>query len=378
MSDDAPALRIQETSDTALSVLFSGNWSRGHTFPDAGIFTEKISNTPRITSIRLYAEQLKNWDSLFVSFLFRLTESCRGSCVELDYSGLPAGVRKLLALAAAVPQHTDTRNNRMPTGLIEYTGRRALYLWKETVEFSAFIGEVWLSVLRWMRGKAYYRKQDFWLVLQQVGVSALPVVGLISVLVGMILAYVGATQLRVFGAEIYIADLVSLGTVREMGAMMTAIIMAGRSGAAFASQLGSMQVNEEIDALRTLGYSTIDFLVLPRILALVLMMPLLTLYADFLGMFGGALVGALELDISFLQYYEQAKSAIGLRDIMAGVLKAGVFGVLIAVSGCLRGIQSGRNASAVGDAATAAVVTGMVLIIIADAVLTVLYETMGV
>ena len=378
MSDDAPALRIQETSDTALSVLFSGNWSRGHTFPDAGIFTEKISNTPRITSIRLYAEQLKNWDSLFVSFLFRLTESCRGSCVELDYSGLPAGVRKLLALAAAVPQHTDTRNNRMPTGLIEYTGRRALYLWKEIVEFSAFIGEVWLSVLRWMRGKAYYRKQDFWLVLQQVGVSALPVVGLISVLVGMILAYVGATQLRVFGAEIYIADLVSLGTVREMGAMMTAIIMAGRSGAAFASQLGSMQVNEEIDALRTLGYSTIDFLVLPRILALVLMMPLLTLYADFLGMFGGALVGALELDISFLQYYEQAKSAIGLRDIMAGVLKAGVFGVLIAVSGCLRGIQSGRNASAVGDAATAAVVTGMVLIIIADAVLTVLYETMGV
>ena len=378
MSDDAPALRIQETSDTALSVLFSGNWSRGHTFPDAGIFTEKISNTPRITSIRLYAEQLKNWDSLFVSFLFRLTESCRGSCVELDYSGLPAGVRKLLALAAAVPQHTDTRNNRMPTGLIEYTGRRALYLWKEIVEFSAFIGEVWLSVLRWMRGKAYYRKQDFWLVLQQVGVSALPVVGLISVLVGMILAYVGATQLRVFGAEIYIADLVSLGTVREMGAMMTAIIMAGRSGAAFASQLGSMQVNEEIDALRTLGYSTIDFLVLPRILALVLMMPLLTLYADFLGMFGGALVGTLELDISFLQYYEQAKSAIGLRDIMAGVLKAGVFGVLVAVSGCLRGIQSGRNASAVGDAATAAVVTGMVLIIIADAVLTVLYETMGV
>lgn len=378
MSDDAPALRIQETSDTALSVLFSGNWSRGHTFPDAGIFTEKISNTPRITSIRLYAEQLKNWDSLFVSFLFRLTESCRGSCVELDYSGLPAGVRKLLALAAAVPQHTDTRNNRMPTGLIEYTGRRALYLWKEIVEFSAFIGEVWLSVLRWMRGKAYYRKQDFWLVLQQVGVSALPVVGLISVLVGMILAYVGATQLRVFGAEIYIADLVSLGTVREMGAMMTAIIMAGRSGAAFASQLGSMQVNEEIDALRTLGYSTIDFLVLPRILALVLMMPLLTLYADFLGMFGGALVGTLELDISFLQYYEQAKSAIGLRDIMAGVLKAGVFGVLVAVSGCLRGIQSGRNASAVGDAATAAVVTGMVLIIIADAVLTVLYEAMGV
>ena len=378
MSDDAPALRIQETSDTALSVLFSGNWSRGHTFPDAGIFTEKISNTPRITSIRLYAEQLKNWDSLFVSFLFRLTESCRGSCVELDYSGLPAGVRKLLALAAAVPQHTDTRNNRMPTGLIEFTGRRALYLWKEIVEFSAFIGEVWLSVLRWMRGKAYYRKQDFWLVLQQVGVSALPVVGLISVLVGMILAYVGATQLRVFGAEIYIADLVSLGTVREMGAMMTAIIMAGRSGAAFASQLGSMQVNEEIDALRTLGYSTIDFLVLPRILALVLMMPLLTLYADFLGMFGGALVGALELDISFLQYYEQAKSAIGLRDIMAGVLKAGVFGVLVAVSGCLRGIQSGRNASAVGDAATAAVVTSMVLIIIADAVLTVLYETMGV
>jgi len=163
-----------------------------------------------------------------------------------------------------------------------------------------------------------------------------------------------------------------------MGAMMTAIIMAGRTGAAFAAQLGTMQVNEEIDALRTLGISPIDFLVLPRMIALVLMLPLLCLYANLMGILGGAMVGVGMLDLSVVQYFNETRDAIRLTDFMAGLFKSGVFGILIALSGCLRGMQCGRSSSAVGLAATSAVVTGIVAIVVADAVLTVIYDLLGI
>jgi phospholipid/cholesterol/gamma-HCH transport system permease protein len=213
--------------------------------------------------------------------------------------------------------------------------------------------------------------------IQDVGAQALPIVSLISVLVGMILAFVGAVQLEQFGAGIYIANLVGLGMAREMGAMMTAIIMAGRTGAAFAAQIGTMQVNEEIDALRTLGVSPMEFLVVPRMVALVLMMPLLTLYSDLLGIVGGAIVGIGTLDLSPLEYYHQTRHAVPLHNFSAGLIKAGVFGVLVATAGCLRGMQCGRSASAVGEAATAAVVTGIVAIIVSDALLTIIYNAIG-
>ncbi len=187
----------------------------------------------------------------------------------------------------------------------------------------------------------------------------------------------GAVQLRQFGAQIYVADLVGLATVREMGAMMAAIIMAGRTGAAFAAQLGTMTVNEEIDALKTLGISPMEFLVLPRMLALIVMMPLLCLYADLVGMIGGLIVGVGMLDITFVEYFNQTVEAVGLNDIAMGVIKSAVFGVLVALSGCMRGMQSGRSASAVGVAATSAVVTAIVLIIVTDAVFAVVTNIIG-
>jgi phospholipid/cholesterol/gamma-HCH transport system permease protein len=165
---------------------------------------------------------------------------------------------------------------------------------------------------------------------------------------------------------------------REMGAMMTGIIMAGRTGAAFAAQLGTMQVNEEVDALTTMGISPMEFLVLPRMLALVLMMPLLCLYADLMGILGGAIVGVGMLDITITQYYEETRAALSLTDFSVGLVKGAVFGVLVAISGCLRGMQCGRSASAVGDAATSAVVTGIVFIIVSDSILTVIYNALGI
>jgi phospholipid/cholesterol/gamma-HCH transport system permease protein len=184
--------------------------------------------------------------------------------------------------------------------------------------------------------------------------------------------------LQQFGAEIYVANLVGIAMVREMGALMTAIILAGRSGAAFAAQLGTMMVNEEIDAFKTMGFSEMDFLVLPRLLALSLMVPLLALYADFLGIIGGAVVGIGMMDLNLLQYFEQTRSALTPNHFILGLIKAVIYGGLVALAGCLRGMQSGRSASAVGSATTSAVVTSIVWVIVACAITTVIYNVLGV
>jgi phospholipid/cholesterol/gamma-HCH transport system permease protein len=241
-----------------------------------------------------------------------------------------------------------------------------------------FIGEAALAFIKMLRGQASFRWSDVLALMQASGSQALPIVSLISGLIGLILAFMGAIQLRQFGAQIYVADLVGIGMTREMGAVMTGIIMAGRTGAAFAAQLGTMQVNEEIDAYTTLGISPMEFLVLPRMLALVLMMPLLCVYADLLGMLGGVVVATGLLDISLVEYVNETRVAVSLTDIVLGVVKSGFFGVLIALAGCLRGMQCGRSASAVGDAATSAVVTGIVFIIASDGLLAVLTEAIGI
>jgi phospholipid/cholesterol/gamma-HCH transport system permease protein len=309
--------------------------------------------------------------------LRRVEEACLRREVEVDHEGLPEGARRLLALASAVPETKGTGRAGTRPPLFERVGRRALDAVEGFHEATRFVGEVTLSLLRFVTGRAQYRGSDLALMIQECGANALPIVTLISVLVGMILAFVGAIQLEMFGAEIYVADLVGIGMAREMGAMMTAIIMAGRTGAAFAAQLGTMTVNEEIDALRTMAISPIDFLVLPRTLALMLMMPLLTIYSDVLGILGGGIVGVGMLDLSFTQYVQQTLAAVGLDDFLAGFIKGAVFGVIVAIAGCLRGMHCGHSAQAVGLATTSAVVTGIVMIVVSDATLTVIYDIVG-
>jgi phospholipid/cholesterol/gamma-HCH transport system permease protein len=194
----------------------------------------------------------------------------------------------------------------------------------------------------------------------------------------MILAFVGAVQLRQFGAAIYVADLVGIAMAREMGALMVGILMAGRTGAAYAAQLGTMKVTEEIDALMTLGLPPMEFLVLPRALALFLMMPLLCLYADAVGMLGGAIVAVGMLDLGALQYFQELARGLRAQDVVLGVVKSGVFGVLVAYAGCRCGMESGRSAAAVGGAATKAVVTAIVLLVVADGLFAVLCEMLGI
>lgn len=332
---------------------------------------------PGVERLAFDSAALEAWDTLLLVFLTRLQELGARESIAIDAAGLPDGVRRLLALAAAVPERLDARRADAGGGWLSQLGRQAIAQAAGAREVLAFVGETALACLRLAQGRARFRRADFVLLVQQCGAQALPIVSLISFLVGMILAYVGAVQLKQFGAQIFVANLVGLGMAREMGAMMTAIIMAGRTGAAFAAQLGTMTVGEEIDALRTSGFSPMEFLVLPRMLALVLMVPLLGLYADLMGILGGAFVAITSFDLGAAQYYDQTRAALSLHQFGLGLLKAAVFGVLVALAGCLRGMQCGRSAAAVGDAATSAVVTGIVWIIVVDALMTVVYDVLG-
>jgi phospholipid/cholesterol/gamma-HCH transport system permease protein len=277
-----------------------------------------------------------------------------------------------------VPEHQEARREEKRISLLVRLGQSVLDITEATHALLIFLGQVALAFGQFIRGRARFRAVDLWLIVQASGAQALPIVSLISFLVGLILAFMGANQLRQFGAQIYVANLVGLSMAREMGAMMTGIIMAGRTGAAFAAQLGTMVVNQETDALVTMGLNPVEFLVVPRMLALMLMVPLLCIYADLVGILGGAIVGVGMLHLGVAQYYQQTLSALHLMDFVVGLIKGTVFGVLIALAGCLRGMQCGRSASAVGAAATSAVVTGIVWIIVFDAVLTVMYDILGI
>jgi phospholipid/cholesterol/gamma-HCH transport system permease protein len=311
-------------------------------------------------------------------FLERVREGCERRGVGVDLGGLPSGVARLLALAEAVPEKKDARRGEKRVSFVARVGLAALAAYDATREFLSFLGEVTVAMGHVIRGRARLRVSDLLVFMEEAGAQALPIVSLISFLVGTILAFVGAIQLEQFAAQIYVADAVGIGMAREMGAMMTAIVMAGRTGAAYAAQLGSMTVTQEIEALRTMGISPIEFLVLPRMIALSLMMPLLCLYSDLLGILGGFAVGRGMLGISARVYYNQTVHAVELGDIAGGVFKASVYGILIAVAGCLRGLESGRSASAVGEATTSAVVTGIVLVICACGVFAVTFYILGI
>ena len=316
-------------------------------------------------------------DSLLLATLFRLSSLCAQREVSLSLSGFPEQVTRQISLALSVPPRKGASRTHVEDRLIVSVGRASVALVENLTGWLTFLGELLVALWLFIRRRARVPVRDIWVILDECGPGALPIVTLISVLVGVILAFIGAQQLRQFGAQIYVANLVSVAMLREMGAVMAGVIMAGRTGAAFAAQLGTMQVNEEIDALKTLGISPMQYLVVPRVVALIIMMPLLCVYADALGIIGGALVSSLTMDISLVQYFNQAQTAVHMRDFWLGVSKSCVFGVLIAIAGCLSGIRCGRSASAVGVAVTSAVVSGIVAIVLSDAVFAVITEILG-
>ena len=361
-----------------LRIKITGVWKIGTKTPSASQVQNKIESVGSIRRVGFYTENLIDWDSSLLTFLIKVSDYCTHNNLAFEKDGLPEGVQKLIALATAVPERKGARKESTRDPVFNRIGESALGLWQSTKETLSFIGEAFIAFTRLLVGKASFRRNDLVLFIQQCGADALPIVSLISFLVGLILAFVGAVQLAMFGAQIFVADLVGIAMLRVMGAIMVGIVMSGRTGAAFAAQLGTMQVNEEIDALKTMGVSPMEFLVLPRMLALVIMMPLLCIYADLMGIIGGLVVGVGLLDISITQYIVQTKGALNLNHFFIGIFQAGVFGVLVALAGCLRGIQCGRSASAVGDATTSAVVTSIVAITIATAIITLGCNVLGI
>jgi len=353
-----------------------GNWTLHAVLPPL-INVLDAPLEPTLTEVVFDCSALRAWDSRFVVFVRELAARCELGHAELHRAALPEGVVRLLVLADAAPERADTSATVVRRGFLDEIGRQTIAFMRSAGELIEFSGAAALALLRLLRGKARFRYRDMFRIMQDVGAEALPIVSLISILVGFILAYVGSLQLSQFGANEYVANLVAIAMAREMAAMMTGIIMAGRTGAAFAAQLGTMTANEEIDALRTAAIPPMEFLVLPRILALVFMLPLLTVYANLMGMVGGAGVGLFMLDIEPLQYVSQTRNAVDLTDFATGLFKASAYGVIVAVSGCLRGMQCGRSAAAVGEAATSAVVTGIVFIVVCSATLTVIYQVLG-
>ena len=374
----AAALSTRTNADGSLTVAIGGEWRLGERLPDVVEITERLAARPAPVAVRFDDAELGTWDTALVTRLIAIVSAAEAAHVDVDQSGLPEGAVKLLELAFTVEERTDAHRDPHDKSFLELAGSGALDAWHAGIALLTFIGELTLSFGRLLRGHAELSTRRLLVYIQEAGAEALPIVGVISLLIGMIFAFVGVMQLSDFGVGIYTANLVAVAMVREISAIMTAIVMAGRTGAAYAAEIGTMKVNEEIDALTTLGINPVDFLVAPRVIALVTMMPLLTMFASLMGILGGTLVALAMLDVTFVQYVEQTYQAVGLASLFGGLFKSIVYGSLVAIAGCMQGIACGSSALAVGVATTKAVVMGIVLIIVSAAVLTVIYVNLGI
>ena len=369
---------FESQRDGTLLVRLSGPWHLRSDMPSAALLADRLSRQPDIRRVSFDTTSLTGWDSGLISFLVQSGEYCQAHGIDQDRGGLAEGLKHLVELAEAVPEKKGTRGQSAKEWFFTRIGKATIGYETSITDFLSFIGELAIALGRFVRGKARYRRVDLLEAIQQCGANAVGIVTLIAFLVGVILAFMGAVQLSQFGASIYVADLVGIGMVREMGAMMTAIIMSGRTGAAFAAKLGTMKVTQEIDALTTMGISPLEFLVLPRVLALVLMMPLLCIFADLVGILGGMFVGVFMLDLSAATYLRETISTLTMVNLFGGLIKATFYGALIAIAGCLRGFQCGNSSSAVGDAATQAVVMSIVMVVVACGIFAVIFNFLGI
>ena len=369
-------MNVEHSGQGSLVVSFTGDWLLGAELPPIDQLLDVMRHNP--SKVEFKSGALGDWDTGFVTMLIAIHKSAEGNGVAVDDDGLPEGAKRLVALAFAVEKRTDTHREQDNRPFVEQFGQQVLDAWQSTQDLVRFFGELVLSFGRFFRGTATYQRSSLFIYIQEAGVEALPIVAIISLLIGMIFAFVGVMQLNNFGAGIFTADLVAVAMIREIAAIMTAIIMAGRTGAAYAAEIGTMKVNEEIDALSTLGINPTDFLVTPRVIALVLMMPLLTVFSSLMGIIGGMMVGLVMLDVSLVQYVEQTIGAVKLSFLFGGLFKSVVYGSLVAVAGTLQGMACGNSAMAVGLATTKAVVMGIVLIVLSASVLTVIYINLGI
>jgi phospholipid/cholesterol/gamma-HCH transport system permease protein len=369
-------LRPGETRDGIFTLFIAGrldSTSTGKIWREA---TEMVQRAQAPTIV-LDASGVDYCDVSGIALLVHLRNQNERVGRKIEIRGLRPEFQELLRdsdpgdLAGLKKRETDEKN--VPVEV----GKRVVGFWRETRLLISFVGELTCALVYAARNPRGVRWKDMLLIAEAVGIRALPIVALIGFLLGLIMAFQAAIPLGRFGAQVYVANLIGLSILREMGPLMTAIVIAGRSGSAFAAELGTMKVREEIDALITMGLDPVRFLVVTRVIAAVLMTPLLTIFANAVGMIGGAVV-LRSLGYSWTTFYHQVQSAVGYGSLMGGLAKSFAFGILVAAIGCLRGLETGTGARAVGESTTSAVVSGIILIVIVDGIFSVVYYYLGV
>ena len=367
-------MRKFEQNASALTIEMSGDCLR---YDDEAQKEKIYASAQILPQIIVTAKDLTAWDSTLLAFLYELSKIAALNNKKIVFSSLPDNLQHLVDLALKVDRKPSLPDDDRGPWL-EALGNWGLNVYLSVNRAFAFCGQVLASFGRFLHGSAVMRGVDFLFALEGCSYKAVGIMSLVSFMIGLILAFVGAVQLKTFGAQIYVASLVTIGMTRIMGAIMAGVIMSGRTGASYAATIGTMQVNEEIDALKTMGIPTMDFLVLPRMLSLMITMPLLTVWADFMGMFGGAFVGVVMLDISPQEYWKYSVEAMNLSNFLVGIFHGFVFGIIIALCGCYYGVNCGRNADSVGVATTKAVVSAIVLMIVATGIITMSFEVLGI
>jgi len=335
----------------------------------------KGAQSPASESLTLDLSGIEYLDSAAMAVVFDIERITKAAGKKFQLSGLTGAVEGLLTLVDSEKLTAlSTGKKPKPERMLAQIGGAALSLLADARAFIVFVGDATSAMAGSLVNPKTVRWRDTLYYMERAGADALPLVGLVSFLLGLILGFQSLMQLKQFGANIYAANLVGLSVLRELGPLMTCILVAGRSGSAFAAEIGTMKVNEEVDALTTMGFDPVRFLAVPRILALMLVVPLLTIYSDFLGLLGGLIVGVAMGDLTVSAYLLQSHKTIKLWDIGQGLIKGEAYAIIVALVGCMRGFQARGNGASVGQATTSAVVSGIFLIIVIDAILTLMFQ----
>lgn len=366
-------VRIDNQTDGTSRIELSGDWSDYGQCPAWHDVFVKVSGN-RVT---FACGSLGQWNTSLVTYLFHLSKAFQAGGVVLDYSSLPEGVQTLLGLAQAVPERkltSDAKRGR----LLERVSKSVISTVRTSLSILDFTGALIVAVLRFVGFQSRTSIGDVLRQTMRCGHQALGIISLVSFLIGVILAFIGLIPLRMFGAEVYIASLIGIGILRLMAPVMVGVVMAGRTGAAFAAELGAMQVNEEVDAYIAMGVSPMEVLVVPRFLALSFAMPLLNVYANLMGILGGLTIAWLYSGILPKAFLQQLYATTKMSNLFIGIFTAWVFGILVSMCGCYHGMKSGRNSSAVGQAATSAVVSSIICMVISTAIITLVTVVLGI
>jgi len=372
----AATLAISDAADGSRVLQLAG---RLDAYSIAGVWAQARSVLAQTPDRRIVvdASRVDYCDGGGVAMLVDLLRQERQPQAPIAVRGLKPEFKTLLDQFDPAALRAPAAHPPEQLHAVEEIGQAAVTVARDIATQIEFVGETGAALWYAMTHPQRVRWKDVWYTCEQVGVNALPIVALISFLIGIIIAFQSAVPMRQYGAELFVADLVGLAILRELGPLMTAILLAGRSGAAFAAEIGTMKVNEELNALTTMGLDPVRFLVVTRIVAAVLMVPLLTLFADMLGILGGALT-MISFNIPILTYLREVDTLVDMKDLWAGMAKTPMFAILIAGVGCLRGLQTQTGASAVGISATRAVVSGIVLLVAVDGIYAFIYYLMDV